>query len=182
MNIKDYQADFVKVIEFFKNEISSLRTGRASTAIVDEITVTAYGTKQPLKTVATITVADAKTLNIEPWDKSIMNEIEKSIRESDLGLNPVNDGHLIRLSLPELTVERRQELIRVLRQKQEHARISARKVREDIRDQILAAEKDKELSEDERYKLQEELEKMVKEYNDQIKEIGEKKEEEINKI
>lgn len=182
MNIKDYQADFDKVIEFFKNEISGLRTGRASTAIVDEVAVTAYGAKQPLKTVATISVADAKTLNIEPWDKSIMNEIEKSIRESDLGLNPVNDGHLIRLSLPELTVERRQELIKVLRQKQENARISARKVREDIRDQILAAEKDKEISEDERYKLQEELEKIVKEYNDQIKEIGDKKETEINTI
>lgn len=182
MNIKDYQGEFDKTIEFYKSEIAALRTGRATSAIVEDVGVTAYGTKQPLKSVASITVADAKTLNIEPWDKSILQEVEKGIRESGLGLNPINDGRLIRLCLPELTVERRQELIRVARIKQENARIALRRVREEVRDKILAAEKDKQIAEDERYKLQDELDKLVKDFNEKIKELGDKKEAEINAV
>ena len=182
MYIIEYRDQFDKVIDFFKNDITGLRTGRANTAMVEDITVEAYGTRQALKAVASISIADAKTLNVEPWDKSLLGAVEKGIRDSSLGINPVNDGRLIRVILPELTSERRIELTKVLRQKEENARISVRKVREEVRDSILESEKNKEISEDDRFKLQDDLEEMVKSYNEKIKEISDKKEEEINQI
>lgn len=182
MNIKDFKGDFDKVISFLKEDIAGLRTGCASTAIVEGVSVEAYGTRQPLKSVASISVADARTLNIEPWDKSIMGALEKGIRDSGLGINPVNDGKLIRLVLPELTVERRQELNKILHQKLEQSRISIRKVREEVRGLISEEEKEKSITEDDKYRLQEELEKIVKEYNEQIEKIGDQKEKEITTI
>lgn len=182
MNINDHKGEFDKIIEFLKHDISGLRTGRASTILVEDIMVSAYGTKQPMKATATISVADPKTLTIEPWDKSLVNDIEKAIRDSGLGLNPINDGRLVRLCLPELTVERRQELIKILGQKQENSRISIRHEREALKDKIQNAEKNKEINEDEKYALQDALDKMVKDYNETIKEIGDKKEQEINSI
>ncbi len=182
MNLADFRPDFEKTIAFLKEDIARLRTGRASTAIVEGVSVEAYGVKQPLKAVASISVADSKTLNVEPWDKSILAAVEKGIRDSGLGINPVNDGRLIRLALPELTVERRQELIKILRQKLEQVRITLRKTREDIRDLIFAEEKDKTIAEDEKFRLLEDLDKMVKEYNDKVAAMGEQKEGEINTV
>lgn len=182
MQINDFKDDFNKVVEFLKTDIAGLRTGRASAAIVDTITVEAYGVRQPLKTVASVTVVDSKTLMIDPWDKSILASVEKGIREANIGVNPVNDGRGIRLSMPELTVERRQELTKILHQRLENARISVRKVREEIRDIVNSEEKNGGISEDEKFKFFENLDKMVKDYNDEIKNIGEKKEEEINTI
>ena len=182
MQISDFKGDFDKSIDFFKEDISGLRTGRASAAIVEDIMVEAYGTHQTLKSLASINIPDAKTVNIEPWDKSVLMAIEKGIRDSGTGLNPVNTGSQIRLSLPELTTERRQELIKVLHQKEEAARIAVRKVREEVKEMVKSAEDDGEVTEDEKYKLQEELEKLVKEYNDKVKEITVKKEAEINTI
>lgn len=182
MNIQDYKKDFVAVVDFLKQDITSLRTGRASTAMVDSIFVEAYGTKQPLKATASISVSDAKTITLEPWDKSLLGAIEKGVRDSGLGINPVNDGKLIRLSLPELTSERRQELIKILHQKLEQARVSVRKVREDVREVINAQEKQKSISEDDKFRLQEDLEKLVKEFNEEVKKIGDQKEQEIVKV
>lgn len=183
MNIvHNHKEQFNKAIDHLKSEISSLRTGRATPALVEDITVEAYGSKQPLKTLASISVSDAKTLTVEPWDKSLMQTVETAINNSHLGINPVNDGKLIRLPLPELTQERRQELIKVLHQKLEQARITIRKIREEIRDQIDKAFKDKEIGEDEKFKFQDELEKMVKEYNEKIKQVGDEKEKEISTI
>ncbi len=173
---------FDESIEFLKKDISNLRTGRATPALVEDVSIEAYGTRQQLKAVASISVADAKTLNIEPWDKTLMQAVEAGIRASSLGLSPINDGKLIRLSLPTLTSERRAELIKVLHQKLESAKIALRKVREDVRDQIEASEKNKQISEDEKFKLQDDLEKIVKEYNEKVKMIGEEKETEINTI
>lgn len=174
--------EFEKAIEHFKQDISSLRTGRATPAIVEDIVIEAYGTRQPLKAVASISVADAKTLNIDPWDKGLMQAVEAGLRNSPLGINPVNDGKLIRLPLPELTSERRADLIKVLHQKSEAARIAIRKIREDARTQIEMAEAAKEMGEDEKFKLFDEIEKLVKEYNDRIKMMGEDKEKEITTI
>ena len=182
MNINDFKPEFAKAIEFLKSDIAGLRTGRASTAMVEGVLVEAYGTKQPLKAVASISVADPKTLNIEPWDKSLMAAVEKGLRDSGLGINPINDGRLIRLSLPELTVERRAELAKVLNQKLEQARIAVRKIREDARALIIQLEKDNELNEDDKFRLFEELEKMVKDFNEQVKTVGEKKEQEISTV
>ena len=182
MNISDFKSDFDKAIEFFKEDISGLRTGRASSAIVEDIMVEAYGTYQTLKSVASINIPDAKTVSIEAWDKSILSAIEKAVRDSGLGINPVNTGSQIKIFLPDLTSERRGELIKVLHQKEEGARIAVRKIREDVKEMIKEAESTDEVTEDEKYRLEEELDKMVKEYNDKVKEVTEKKESEINTI
>ena len=182
MNISDFKEDFNKAIEFFKEDISGLRTGRATSAIVEDIMVEAYGTHQTLKSLASIVIPDPKTVNIDPWDKSILSAVEKAIRDSGVGLNPVNTGSQIRIFLPELTSERRQELIKVLHQKEEGARIALRKTREEVKEMIKSAESDGEVTEDEKYRLQEDLEKLVKEYNDKVKDIVVKKEGEINTI
>jgi ribosome recycling factor len=182
MNLNTFKPEFDKVIEFLKTDISGLRTGRANTALVESVMVEAYGTKQQLKAVASVSVADSKTLNIEPWDKSLLSAVEKGIRDSGIGVNPVNDGRLIRVTLPELTVERRAELVKVLHQKLENARISVRKVREEIKNTIVEEEKNKSISEDERYHLQEQLDEMVKKYNEDIKVVGEDKENEITNV
>jgi len=182
MNINDFKEDFGKAIEFYKTDISGLRTGRATSAMVENVVVEAYGVKQPLKAVASINILDPKTLMLDPWDKSVLTNLEKAIREANLGMNPVNDGRGIRLSLPELTVERRQELIKILRERTEQARISIRKIREDIKDMILVEEEDKNIAEDEKFRLMEELDKAVKDYNEDIKEIANKKEEEISTV
>jgi len=177
-----HKEQFDKTIEHLKNEIAGLRTGRATPVIVEDVTVEAYGTKQMLKGLASISVLDAKTLAVEPWDKGVISAIETGIRNSNLGLSPVNDGIVIRLSLPELTKERRQELIKVLHHKLEDARIAIRKIREEARKEIDAAEDAKEISEDERFTQYDNIEKMVKEYNDTVRQIGEDKEKEITTI
>ena len=179
---ENYNEQFSKVIEHFKGELSTLRTGRATPALVEDITVEAYGVKQPLKSLASISVADAKTLTVEPWDKSVLQAIEVAINKSQIGVNAVNDGKLLRLPLPDLTQDRRVELIKVLHQKLEIARISVRQIRDEIKKGIEDGEKEKDITEDERYKNIDALEKIVKEYNEKIKEIGEEKEKEINTV
>ena len=180
--ITQYKELFDKSMEHLRSEISGLRTGRATPALVEDIVVEAYGVKQPLKTVASISVADAKTLTVDPWDKGLIQAVEIAINNSQVGINPVNDGKLIRLPLPELTKERREELIKVLHQKLEQARISIRKIREYVRNKIEKSEKDKEIGEDEKYKMQDELDTLVKEYNEMIKDVGDKKEKEVTTI
>jgi len=182
MNIQDFKSDFDKALEFLHQDVSGLRTGRASAAMVESIMVEAYGAHQPIKAVASIIIQDAKTIVLEPWDKSILANVEKGVRDSGLGMNPVNDGRMIRLNLPELTSERRQELIKILHQKLEAARIAIRKVREDARGLIITEEESGGMGEDEKFKLLEELDEIVKEQNEKIKTLGEKKETEINTI
>lgn len=182
MQVQDLKKEFNSAIEFLKTDIAQLRTGRATGAMLDSITVESYGSYQPLKAVGTITVSDAKTIQIEPWDKSQLAAIEKGIRDSGLGVNPVNDGKVVRLTMPDLTSERRQELIKILNQKLEAARISIRKVREEAREMIAMEEKEGGMSEDQKFKMFEEIEKMVKEYGDMIKKIGEDKEKDIMSV
>lgn len=180
--VSEYKEQIHKALEHLKQDISSLRTGRATPAIVEDIMIEAYGMKQPLKALASISVLDAKTLAIDPWDKSIVAAVDTGLRMSDLGINPVNDGKMIRLPLPELTQERRQELIKVLNSKLENARIVIRKIREEARDDVDMQEEEGSISEDQKYKFHEDIEKMAKEANEKIKEIGEEKEKEILKV
>lgn len=182
MNLREHKEQFTAVIDFLKSDIATLRTGRASAAMLESITVEAYGSRQGIKAVASVSIADAKTIVLEPWDKSLMGAIEKGVRDSGLGINPINDGKVIRLILPDLTSERRQELVKVLHQKLEQARISLRKVREEVREVILQEEKKKSISEDEKFRFQDDLEKMVREFNDEIKKIGEAKEKDITTV
>lgn len=176
------QADFVKIIDFFKKDIASLRTGRANPGVLDGILVEAYGAKTPLVGLASITVPEARSLVVSPWDKSIIKEVEKAITAAALGLNPVNEGAQIRLVVPQLTEENRRELAKRLSEKMETGRISLRQTRDEIKEAIEAAFKNKEISEDDKFRFVKELDEEVSRRNDELKKIKEKKEEEIMTI
>jgi ribosome recycling factor len=180
--INEHEGEFKKAIEHFKGEITSLRTGRATPALVEDIQVEAYDGKMEIKGLASINVPDPKTITIDPWDKSLLQNIEKAINDSDVGISPVVDGTLIRLSLPPMTEENRKEKVKVLKQKAEQARISVRGIREKVRDAIIKAEEDKEISEDDKFKMQEELDKFVADQNKEIENITTEKEKEIMTI
>jgi len=180
--IDQHKEDYDKVIEHLKTEISCIKTGRATPLIVENIQVNCYDSKMPIPQLASISVPEPKNIVIKPWDKTIIKEIEKAIVNADIGLNPVNEGDQIRITLPALTEEDRITLVKLLHQKLEKSRIAIRGVRDKIKEIILKMEKDKEIGEDERYREQKELDEFTSEYNEKIKEIGERKEEEINTI
>jgi len=177
--IEENRIKFEQVIEACEKDIASLRAARANPSLVENILIDAYGTKTPLIQLATLSTPDARTLVIQPWDKSIVKEIETSITNSDIGINPVNEGEIIRLVIPQLTEERRKELVRSLGKKIEQYRISLRNIRDEIREQITEAQKNKEITEDDKYKFFSDLDNMTTEYNKKIKEISDKKENEI---
>ena len=172
-------ADFEKIIEHGKGELSGLRTGRAHSSMVTDVLVMAYGVSQPVKALAAITVPDPRTITVEPWDKSILGDVERGLRDAGLGFNPASDGKVIRIPLPQMTEESRREVLKVLGQKLEQCRISVRQVRDKIREEVQEQEKEKKMSEDEKYALQEQLDETVKEYNERIKTMGDEKEKEI---
>lgn len=177
--LSNYRPQFDQVIDFLKNDISSLRTGRANPAMVEGVMVEAYETRTPLSGLAAITVPDPRSILVEPWDKSLLKAIEKGILEAKLGFNPVVQGQQIRIPLPALTEENRKNLVKTLGEKLEHARKSIRNVRDEAKNEITKAEKDKAIGEDEKYKLLEQLDKTAAGCNDRIKNIGEEKEKEI---
>ena len=148
-----------KTIESFQNNLSKIRTGRASISLLDHISIDYYGTLTPLNQVAAINVADSSTLTIQPYEKSLSTVIEKVIRESDLGLNPVGVGDLIRVPMPPLTEERRKDLIKVVKSEGETSKISVRNIRRDSNDELKKLTKNKEISEDEERRLQDIIQK-----------------------
>jgi len=177
--ISNHQTEFSKAIDHFKTEISSLKTGRANPAILDSVRVEAYGTLNPINQVATVSLSDARSLAIQPWDKGLLKDIEKAIIEADLHLSPVNDGERIRLNMPPLTEETRKDAVKLLNYKSEEAKIAVRLLRDKIKEEVIEAEKNKEFGEDEKFRLLEELDKVVGKYNEEIKVLADKKEEEI---
>lgn len=179
INLETFRPQFTKILDHLKNELGSLRTGRANAAILDSVQVQVYGQSMPLKGIASISVPDARTIAVEPWDKSILKDVEKAILDAKIGVNPVNDGQSIRLPMPSLTEESRKDLIKVLNQKLEQSRITTRQQRDAVRDKIVQEEKEKLIGEDQRFRLQQKLDEMVKEVNDKIKAMGEEKEKEI---
>jgi ribosome recycling factor len=179
MKITDYKLDFQKTIDHFKQELGGIRTGRATPALVENITVDAYGQKMPVKSLASIAVADPKSLVVEPWDKAILKDMEATIRNAGIGISVVNEGNFLRLVLPQLTEENRKMLARLVNEKAEEARVSIRSWREKVKEKILDAERKKEITEDLRYKMQDELDKMVSDFNAEIKKMAEDKEREI---
>jgi ribosome recycling factor len=148
-------------LDAVKRELSHLRAGRASTGLVEHIKVEAYGSEMPLNQLATITTPDATTILISPYDKSMVNAIDKAINLSDLGLMPQSDGSLVRLNVPPLTEERRQELLKVVRKYGEDGRVALRNIRRDTNDQVKKLEKSKELSEDEMHHYLEQVDKIL---------------------
>ena len=177
MNSNDIKSKFQIAIDFLSKELAIIRTGRASASMVEDISVDAYGSQMQIKSLANISIPEARQILIEPWDKTVMKELEKGIIASNLGFNPINDGNSIRINLPEMTEEKRRDLTKVVGQKCEGARIEIRKFREDIKN-ILKDEKDEDLRESNL----EELDKITKEYNEKIEEIRKKKEDELMTI
>lgn len=168
-----------KTLDRLQEELSVIRTGRASPALVENIQVEAYGTFQPVKALASLSTPDNKTLHIDPWDGSVTKAIESAIQASDIGINPVVDGKTIRLTMPQMTEETRQKMVKLMKEKLEEARVAIRKIREDIRKKIGAQTG---ISEDVIKKDQEALDKIVKDLVAKVEELGAKKEEEIMKI
>ena len=180
--IEQKKDNFQKVIDFFQKEIGSLRTGRANPAILDGIHVDAYGAKTPLNGVANIAVADSKSMTVSPWDKNVLKDVEKAIVEADLGVGVVNEGDKIRINIPQMTEETRRDLVKKLNEKLEESRIKIRQVREEIKESIEQAEEEKKISEDDKFRFEKELDEAVHNYNEELKSIRDRKEEDIMKI
>ncbi|HHI97050.1 MAG TPA: ribosome recycling factor [Thermodesulfatator atlanticus] len=177
--LEDAKRRMAKSVETFKNEVARVRTGRASVALLDGIKVDYYGTQMPLNQMATITVQDARLIVVQPWDVSAISAIEKAIQRAELGLNPVNDGKIIRISVPPLTEERRKELVKMVRKMAEEARVAVRNVRRDILNDLKDLKKEGEISEDDFYRAQEQLQKITDEYIGKIDDILAQKEKDI---
>lgn len=180
--IQAKQEEFNKAIDFFKKEISTLRTGSANPSILENVLVSAYGAKTPLNGVASINVPDGHSITIAPWDKSIIKDIEKAIVEADLGLGVVNEGDKVRVTVPMMTEENRRDLVKKLNERMEAARISIRQTRDEIKSGIEDAEDEKEISEDDKFRYIKELDEEVGNKNDMLKTIRDKKEGEIMTI
>jgi len=180
--IQSKQSALINVVDFFKKDIANLRTGRANPAVLDGVFVEAYGTKTPLAGLASISVPEARSIVVIPWDKNILKEIEKAIVAADLGVSSANEGDKIRLTLPILTEENRRELVKKLNEKVEAARISLRQVRDEIKEAIEAAFKSKEISEDDKFRFFKELDEEINKKNEELKNLRDKKEAEIMTI
>lgn len=166
-------------IESLKREMSRVRTGRASPNLLDGIKVNYYGTPTPLNQLATISVPESRLIAIQPWDINSLGEIEKAIQKSDLGLNPVNDGKIIRISIPTLTEERRKDLAKVVRKLAEEGKIQVRNARRDSNEMLKALKKDKEISEDDMFRAQDEVQKITDGFIEQVDSLLQDKEKEI---
>ena len=169
-------------VEALKKDLTSIRTGRASLALLDGIHVDYYGTSTPLSQVATLGIPESRQITIQPWEQKLIPEIEKAILKSDLGLTPNNDGKSIRLNIPPLTEERRKQLVKVVKKRAEEARIAIRNIRRDINDELKKTEKEKHLSEDDVKKFQEEVQKLTNSYIGKVDEVLQHKEKEIMEV
>jgi ribosome recycling factor len=180
--LKKFESDAQGVIDFLDRELRGLRVGRASSSLVEDIVVEAYGNQTILKGVANITVTDARSIVVSPWDKNLTSAVEKAIRNSDLGLNPVNAGDLIRINIPPLTEERRKDLLKVVRERAEEAKVSLRNIRRDIIDEVKKGKLAGEITEDEFFKAEDDLNKIVNKYTDLVDSLVEKKQQEMMEI
>lgn len=177
--IEDKRASFESAIEHFSVEMAKIRTGRAHPGLVENLPVDYYGTRTPLRQIASISIPEARQILISPWDKGLLVLIEAAIRESDLGLNPGNDGVALRITLPALTEETRKTLVKSLNQRAEEARIAVRNIREEIWKDIQDFEKEGTISEDDKFAGKDELQKVIDEYNQKLEVLRKKKEEEV---
>nr|HEX4316910.1 ribosome recycling factor [Kofleriaceae bacterium] len=171
-----------KAIDSFKRDLQKIRTGRANTAMLDGIKVDYYGTPTPVNQVATVQVVDARLITVKPWEKSMIAVIDKTIRASDLGINPVADSELVRLPIPPLTQDRRRDLAKVVGKQTEEARVAVRAARRDAMDMIKDAEKDKQITEDERKKGETTIQTLTDKFIAQIEELAKAKEKEIMEL
>lgn len=171
-----------KTIETLKKEFSSIRTGRASLALLDGIIVNYYETPTPLQQVASLSIPESRQIAIQPWDPKVIPDIEKAILKSDLGLTPMNDGKSIRINIPSLTEERRKQLVKAVRKKAEEAKVAIRNIRRDANEDLKKLEKEKHISEDIVKKSQEEIQKLTDSYISRADEVLGNKEKEIMEV
>ncbi len=171
-----------KAVDALRHDLLTIRTGRASPALVENLKVEVYGSVMPLNQLATIAVPEPRLLAIRPWDASTLSAIERAILKSELGLTPNNDGKIIRLSIPPLTDERRRDLARMVNQRVEEGRVAIRNARRDAMKALQAMEKDGDISEDDRYRAQEDLQELTDEYISKLDAVGEAKQTEIMEV
>ncbi len=177
--LKNTEIKMGKAVDALERDLSGVRTGRASTRLFDNVKVDYYGTPTPLSQVASISVPEARMIVIQPWDKSIVSIIEKAILKSDLGLNPSTQGNVIRLQIPELTEERRKELVKVVKKKVEEGRISVRNIRRGSLEKIREMKNDKEISEDDEKRAEKRLQEITDEFIGNVDKVGSDKEKEV---
>jgi ribosome recycling factor len=168
-----------KSIDSLKNEFKKIRTGRASLSILDGIRVEYYGTPTPLNQMASLSIPESRLISIQPWDVSVIKDIEKAILKSDLGLTPSNDGKLIRISIPPLTEERRKELVKVIQKKSEEHRVAVRNIRRDSNELLKGLKKDGDISEDDAFRSQDQVQKITDKHIKLIDDVCKEKEKEI---
>lgn len=180
--IKDGEEKMRKSVESFRHELAGMKAGRATPAMLDKVRVDYYGTPTPVNQVANVEIADSRTIVIKPWDRTLIKAIEKGILQSDLGLNPSNDGVVIRLVIPQMTEDRRKEIVKVVNKTAEEARVAVRNVRRDTNDQIKKAEKEKTISEDESKRAQDEVQKLTDKYVKEVDQVLAAKEKEIMEV
>ncbi|MGI6226177.1 MAG: ribosome recycling factor [Peptococcales bacterium] len=178
----DSEERMQKTIEVLRKDFASLRAGRANPAILDKVQVDYYGVPTPINQMANISAPEPRLLVIQPWDKSIISSIEKAILKSDLGLNPSNDGTVIRIAIPQLTQERRKELVKVIKKKAEEAKVGIRNIRRDANESLKSLEKSKEISEDENKKSQDDVQKLTNKYILEVDKVLAAKEQELMEI
>jgi len=176
MDINTKKNDFQKIIDYAREDLNSVRTNRLTPSIIENLKIEVYGAKMPLNQIANISVPEAKQLLVEPWDKNIIKNIEKDIETASLGFSVKNEGNLLRLTMPPLTEETRQKMIRVIKEKTEAGRVSLRGLRDKIKEEINTAEKNKEISEDEKYQLIEKLDQLTRDFTEEINKFGQQKE------
>lgn len=178
----DVEERMEKAVEALRSDLVSIRTGRASPALLDRIRVEAYGSEMPLNQMATISIPEPRLIVIRPWDASTLGAIERAILKSDLGLTPNNDGKIIRLAIPPLTDERRQDLARLVGRRVEEARVAIRNLRRDGMRDLGELQKNKEISEDEYYKARDDLQELTDQYIAKVDALGQQKEAEIMEV
>ena len=178
-NFSIYEDKMRKAVGILKKEFSGLRTGRASVSLLDSIFVEAYGSKVPLNQISNVSVPEARLITVQVWDETLINSVESTIRGSDLGLNPMIEGNLIRIPVPELSEERRKELVKVASKYSEDCKVAVRNIRRDIMDKIKITEKNKEISKDESFQSSEEAQKITDNFIKDIDLLLEEKEKDI---
>ncbi len=178
----DAERRMQKAIEALKQDLTAIRTGRASSALVDRIQVDYYGTPTPIIQVASVSVPDARQIVIQPYDRKMIADIEKAIQKSDLGINPNNDGQVIRLNVPPMSEERRRDMAKTLHKKLDEHKVAVRNIRRDVQDKLRDREKKKEVSEDELKRSIDKLQKLTDRYIDEMDKVGKSKEQELMEV
>lgn len=179
---KDYERKMKRTIEVLEEQFDSVRAGKANIGVLNQVSVDYYGTPTPIQQIASVSTPDPRTLAIQPWDASALKQIEKAILASDLGINPTNDGRVIRLVFPQLTEERRKDLVKVVRKYGEDGKVAVRNVRRDAMDKFKVMKKNNEITEDDLKNMEKDMQKLTDEFVKEVEKATDKKEKELTSI